>query len=88
VVLILKQKTGLSGTNFKTENEVIITQKEKDLSIISNEKLKSYTIYNLTGINIKSGVENTINIETLASGIYILELRFESGTVIKKFAVN
>lgn len=39
----------------------------------------------MTGAKVMQGNKNTIETATLSNGIYILELKFNEGRVVKKF---
>ena len=53
---------------------------------ISNNKEAYYSIYNLVGQQLKQGkLDNTININSLQSGVYILEVTSQNKTVSARF---
>ena len=78
----------LSTTDFELANEVIVVTTTDELKVISSgsSQLKNYNIYNITGKKVKKGTERNIPINALSKGIYILELTFNKGKLIKKFA--
>jgi hypothetical protein len=56
----------------------------------TNEKIKSYTIYNLTSELILSKQtdfknEEKVNVEALKAGVYILKVDTENGSIVSKF---
>ena len=77
----------LSTTDFNLDNEISIITTSDNIKVIAtnNLRLENYTVYNMSGSKITSGIENEIPTSTLASGIYILKLDFDKGTVVKKF---
>jgi len=48
-------------------------------------RFEKYTIYNISGATVSAGVSNEADIAGLSSGLYIAQLTFDKGTVIKKF---
>ncbi len=82
------EDASLSATDFELENGIKIITNKDELKIISSgsAKLKNYCIYSITGAKVQKGTENTIGINTLSNGIYILELNFDTGKLVKKFA--
>ncbi|QRM90329.1 leucine-rich repeat protein [Lacinutrix sp. WUR7] len=78
----------LSISDFELANEVKVVNTLNALKIISTgvARLENYTIYSITGAKVKKGTNNTIAIDALSSGIYILELNFDTGKLTKKFA--
>jgi len=77
----------LSISDFELANEVKIVTTTEELKIISSGsvQLKNYSIYNITGAKVKEGTGNTIAISYMSNGIYILELTFDQGRLVKKF---
>lgn len=84
----VSEDASLSNTNFELENGIKIVKTANELKVISSgtAKLKNYSVYSITGAKIEEGIESTININTLSNGIYILELNFDTGKLVKKFA--
>jgi hypothetical protein len=82
------EDASLSTSNFELENGIKIVVTSEELKIISsgNAQLKNYSIYNISGAKVKNGKDNTIALNTLSNGIYILELTFNTGKLVKKFA--
>jgi len=80
----------LSTSDFELENKIkVITNKDMIKVISSNSvKLKNYSLYNITGAKVSSGKETEISTTSFSSGIYILKLDFDKGSLIKKVAVN
>ncbi|WP_452230000.1 leucine-rich repeat domain-containing protein [Lacinutrix sp. MEBiC02404] len=78
----------LSISDFELANEVKVVTTLDALKIISSgaARLENYTIYSITGAKVKEGTENTIAIDAMSSGVYILELNFDTGKLTKKFA--
>ncbi|KJD33095.1 hypothetical protein PK35_09035 [Tamlana nanhaiensis] len=78
----------LSKVNFEIANYVKVISTYNGLTVVTsnNVTLQNYTIYNLSGVKVKSGQENKINTNYLASGVYILRLKFNKGQMVKKFA--
>ncbi|NJM79138.1 MAG: leucine-rich repeat domain-containing protein [Flavobacterium sp.] len=66
----------LNTTVFDLNNEVSIITTSDNIKVIAsnNLRLENYTIYNISGSKIASGIENEMPTSTLASGIYILKL--------------
>lgn len=81
------QDASLSTSDFEVEHGIKIITNNDELKIISSGsvKLNKYNIYNISGAKIKDGMASTIAIDNLSSGIYILELKFSGGSVVKKF---
>ena len=51
---------------------------------IQNGSIFKINIYNLLGKKIFTSTENTINVENLAKGVYLLKIQSENGGVITK----
>ena len=77
----------LSTSDVELESEVSVFNKNLELQIITSNttQLKDYEIYNMAGVKVKEGIENTFIISALASGVYILKLNLDKGVSIKKF---
>lgn len=80
----------LSTTNFELENEVKIITTENSIKIVASNQLQfeNYTVYNLSGQEIAKGIETEIETTTFSSGIYILNLNFDKGSVVKKVLIK
>ena len=78
----------LSTTTLALAEEVIIINSSEILEIITKgaSKLNNYKVYSISGALLKTGSKNTIAISDIANGVYVLELTFNTGTLIKKFA--
>ena len=59
---------------------------ENNLNIVSESAVKSVSIYNIAGQRVKeiSGNVTTINVESLASGMYIVKMESELGSATQK----
>lgn len=81
------EDASLSASNFEITNNIKVVNSASALKIISDSsvQLKSYSIYSISGVKVKDGNENLIATNTLASGMYILELTFDKSRVTKKF---
>lgn len=55
------------------------------LSIFSNEIFETVSVYNMMGAEVISTTGNSVNVENLASGVYILKLSNNSQSVTKRF---
>ncbi|NJM79400.1 MAG: T9SS type A sorting domain-containing protein [Flavobacterium sp.] len=51
-------------------------------------QLENYTVYNLSGQKIAKGIETEIETTTFSSGIYIINLNFDRGSVVKKVVIK
>lgn len=82
------EDAALSRSNFELANDIKIISITDKVEIKHSNKIKlqHYSIYSISGAKIKAGKESTININTLSNGIYILELNFNTGRLVKKFA--
>ncbi len=80
----------LSTSNFELDNDIILytTNDIIKMSFSNQLSLESYTLYNLSGVQVSTGKETNISTSSLANGIYILKLDFDTGTLIKKIAIN
>ena len=65
--------------------KIITSSEEMEVVYDSSLVLENYTVYNMTGAIVAVGIENSINTSSLTSGIYILKLHFNRGTIFKKF---
>ncbi|WJJ95418.1 leucine-rich repeat domain-containing protein [Algibacter luteus] len=82
------EDASLGVTDFELTNNIKVINTKDELRVISsgNVKLKRYNIYAITGAKIKDGKESIIAIDNFSNGIYILELNFDEGKLLKKFA--
>ena len=55
------------------------------ISISSNEIFETVSVYNMMGAEVISTTGNSVNVENLASGVYILKLSNNSQSVTKRF---
>jgi hypothetical protein len=80
----------LSIDEFDLAGTVKVVTATDALKIISNQslQLQDYTMYSISGIEIVRGTESTISTSSFASGIYILKLNFDRGTVVRKIIIN
>lgn len=80
----------LSISDFALADAVKIITTSEEIRIISanNLQLQNYTIFAITGAQVASGSESEIVTSKLTSGIYVLQLEFDQGTVIRKVVVN
>jgi hypothetical protein len=87
-------ETDVAYTNIENDailsNEVKLFSTNNGLEIIFNKELelKNYTLFSLSGKLIKTGIETTISTNKISSGIYLLKLDFNEGTLVKKVAFN
>ena len=79
----------LSTEDFTSlEDELVVYNDTNTLNVKTTEidTLDTYSIYDLSGSNVLTGkATEEITIASLPSGVYILGLEFEGGTVVKKF---
>jgi len=80
----------LSNSNFELENDIKVIKMTNTLEILFSNSiiLEAYSLYNISGVKVVSGKESEITISAFTSGIYILKLDFNTGTVVKKVIVN
>ncbi|WP_346882667.1 leucine-rich repeat protein [uncultured Algibacter sp.] len=78
----------LNVPNFEITNNIEVILSTIKIVSLKNVKFQKYTIYNLSGAKVKTGIENAISTSFLTSGIYIAAFTFDKGRVIKKFAVR
>lgn len=73
----------LDTDSFTLAKTVIYPNPVKDILTISSNTTLKYTIYSITGANLKAGElingDNSINLSAYQAGNYILELQTESG---------
>ncbi len=82
------EDASLSTSDFELEHDIKIIANSDELKIISSRsaKLKSYSVYSISGAKVNNGTESIIAIDNLSSGVYVLELTFDTGKLVKKFA--
>ncbi|MDH7913068.1 leucine-rich repeat domain-containing protein [Winogradskyella sp. SYSU M77433] len=80
----------LSVDEFDLATTVKVITATNAVRIISNQslQLQDYTMYSISGMEIVRGKESTIPTSNFASGIYILRIKFDRGTVVKKFILK
>jgi len=80
----------LSNPNFELNNEVkVITKKEAiKIEVPSSLKLNTYTMYAISGQQITTGSTLEISTQSFTDGVYILELIFNKGPIIKKIVIK
>jgi len=78
----------IGDTAFNSEFKVLT--KSSNLELVNNVDFSSYAVYGIEGKKVLSGVisssKNTIDIESLNTGLYILNLQGKNGAVSRKFA--
>lgn len=81
------EDASLSTSNFELAHDIrIISSTDKvEVKHLNSIVLEHYSIYTISGAKIREGKENSININTLSNGIYILELKFNEGRISRKF---
>ena len=79
----------LSIDDFEFRNDVKVITTPNTIKVLSTNsvRLEAYSIYSISGQKIANGTENEIQTNTFASGIYILKLNFDKGTLTKKVLV-
>lgn len=80
----------LSTSDYELANDIKIITTTGGIEVVTsnNARLENYSIYNISGAKVTSGETNQIATTTFASGIYILKLDFDRGSVIKKVIIN
>lgn len=81
------ENSSLSTSDFELENDIKVFTSFNQLEVKHSKNiiLEKFVVYNMTGANVMEGKENSISTETLSNGIYILELKFDNGSIAKKF---
>ncbi|MCB0463908.1 MAG: leucine-rich repeat domain-containing protein [Flavobacteriaceae bacterium] len=76
----------LSIDEFELANSVEVITYADAINIVLDNSLQfqDYTMYSISGMEIATGKESHIPTSTFASGIYILKLNFDRGTVVRK----
>jgi len=76
----------LSNEDFELTNDIKVFTTSSEIKVITSNtvRLENYTIYSISGAKIKEGTESTIDIDAISNGIYIIELNFDKGTLVKK----
>ena len=80
----------LGAEDFELTNDVTVITTSEMLTVLNsaNMHLKNYSLYNISGALIATGTESEIATSSMASGIYVLTLEFNTGTAIKKVIVQ
>lgn len=80
----------LSNSNFELENGIKVITTENSIKVITNNELQleNYSVYNLSGQKIATGLDNVIMTSYFAKGIYLVTLNFNKGSVVKKVLVK
>jgi hypothetical protein len=85
---------GLSTNDIDQREDLILLYPNPASTFIqimnpANIELKSYTIKNITGKAIASGIyTNSVDISQLSNGLYFIEFKTKSGILTKKFIKN
>lgn len=79
--------SALSVSEFQSVNNIVIFNDANTLQVSSGNtvQLQKYTIYSLSGAPVAVGTGTEADIASLSSGLYIAQLDFDKGTLIKKF---
>lgn len=85
---VTEDALGVSDFELANDITVITTTDAINITHSNSIRLENYTIYSVSGAKVTTGKENNIDTNYLSSGIYILKLDFNKGTVIKKFVAN
>ncbi|WP_378174125.1 leucine-rich repeat domain-containing protein [Aquimarina sp. SS2-1] len=80
----------LSISEFGLANDIEIITSTEGIQIIADNdiRLQDYTIYALSGAKISVGNELNIDTASLTTGVYILKLDFDKGTMVKKIVIH
>ncbi|MBC2846029.1 leucine-rich repeat domain-containing protein [Winogradskyella flava] len=80
------EDASLSTSDFELVNDIKVITTSSEIKVITSNtvRLENYTIYSISGAKIKEGTESTIGIDAISNGIYIIELNFDKGTLVKK----
>lgn len=80
----------LSVDKFEFANDINVITTTEGINIFApnNVSLQNYTLYNMTGQRITEGAETAITTTSFEKGIYILNLVFDKGVIIKKVIIN
>ncbi|WP_282043108.1 leucine-rich repeat domain-containing protein [Winogradskyella flava] len=80
------EDASLSTSDFELVNDIKVITTSSEIKVITSNTviLENYTIYSISGAKIKEGIESTIGIDAISNGIYIIELNFDKGTLVKK----
>ncbi|OQX78999.1 MAG: hypothetical protein B6D61_04320 [Bacteroidetes bacterium 4484_249] len=88
-----EQWSGLTLRNYKSEKLVLYPNPVKDvlnLEFDFGKQKAEYSIYNFTGQKVKTGViyrnSNTISVENLRDGYYLIRVNTDEGILVGKFA--
>lgn len=83
------------GTTLSTSTEVlkqevslIPIQGAIKINLANSTKLKSYTIYNLSGAEIDTNTTTEFSTSNLSNGLYLIRLTLNKGTLVKKFLIT
>lgn len=91
ITVIEAQNTTLNVENFVADKVQIYPNPiENIINIKTNQKLNAVSVYNLTGALVfqPKTVSETINIEQLQTGMYVLKIETEQGEIFKKIIKN
>jgi len=80
----------LGTSDFALDNAIKIVTSENKVSVVfsNNIKLQNYTVYGLSGAKIATGNATEISTTSFASGVYVIKLDFNKGTLVKKVLVK
>lgn len=80
----------LSTNDYELANDIKIITTTDGIEIVAsnNARLENYSVYNISGAKVTSGQTNRIATDMFSSGIYILKLDFDRGTITKKVIIN
>ncbi|MFD2562923.1 leucine-rich repeat domain-containing protein [Aquimarina rubra] len=80
----------LSISEFELANNIAIINTTEGIQITADNdtRLQDYTIYALSGAKISVGNELNINTASLTTGVYLLKLDFDKGTMVKKIVIH
>ncbi|MFD2726642.1 leucine-rich repeat domain-containing protein [Hyunsoonleella rubra] len=81
------QDASLSTSDFALEHDIKIISSSNQIEVKHSKsiKLKGFTVYSMSGAKVFEGNITTFATEALSKGIYILELKFDKGSIAKKF---
>ena len=80
---------GVSDANAKSKLTVYPNPTSDFINVKSDKKISQVTIVDLSGKMVKQTKENLVDLQSLAQGIYIANIKFEDGSseskkIIKK----
>ena len=80
--------TGINSSDLDSQISIFPNPANNSVNIISGYTIEEITIYSISGTEVLKSTNDYINVEALEEGVYIIHVKTDLGTTIKKLSVQ